>query len=42
MIPAIRESEAVLFDLFHTLVSFTALGIPCRDTSEILGVDPAA
>lgn len=42
MIPVIRESKAVLFDLFHTLVSFTALRIPGRNTSEILGVDPSA
>ena len=34
----IADSEAIIFDLFHTLVSFKSDGTPGRNTSEILGI----
>ncbi len=35
---AIAESEVIIFDLFHTLVSFKSDGTTGRNTSEILGI----
>ena len=35
---AIRNAKAIIFDLFHTLVSFVSSKTPGRHTSEILGV----
>jgi len=35
----ISKSDAILFDLFHTLVSFKFGDIPGRYTHEILGID---
>ncbi len=34
----IADSEAIIFDLFHTLVSFKSDGTTGRNTSEILGI----
>lgn len=35
---AIAKSEMIIFDLFHTLVSFKSDGTSGRNTSEVLGI----
>lgn len=37
----IADSDAILFDLFHTLVSFKSDGTAGRNTSGILGIPEA-
>jgi len=35
---AIQNSEVIIFDLFHTLVSFRSDGTAGRNTSDVLGI----
>ena len=37
----IANSEAIIFDLFHTLVSIRSDGTVGRNTNEILGIPEA-
>jgi hypothetical protein len=39
---AVEEAHLIIFDLFHTLISFKSDGTPGESTSELLGISEQA